>query len=198
MRNLSIAFLLFTGCASLQNGAESALKPSSVSPQFKDLDAPKVNPFAQPKTKVEVMKVGIKNYDDFFQESAEVNGTVVLADVVLKDTDAFITTTKKNIKTNKELTPAEQAALKKEQAKLTALIKLLEDLPSRSSKLLDASEGLSKGADKTFLGPNALKLPGVIKGLGESSDALKAAATKAPTLLTHAQKTGESLTSLAP
>ena len=54
----------------------------------------------------------------------------------------------------------------------------------------------TKGADKTFLGPNAMKLPGVIKGLGESTDSLKAATTKAPTLLTHAQKTGEALTTL--
>ena len=60
---------------------------------------PADNPFAQAKTKVDVLKVGIKNYDDFFQESAEVNGTVVLSDVVLKDTDAFIATTKKSVKT---------------------------------------------------------------------------------------------------
>jgi hypothetical protein len=183
------------GCAA---GTESILKPSQVSPQFKGLDGAKTNPFATGKTKIEVLKVGIPNYDKFFADSAEVKGTVVLADVVLKDTDSFLTTTQKNVKAGKALTPAETTQLNNEKNNMAELVKLLEGVPQRSDDLVKAGEGLTKGVEKTFVGPNATKIPAVLKGLGDSTGDLKDAATQAPGLLTHAKSTAGNLEKLVP
>ena len=198
MRTFAPLLLVLCACGTLSNGSESTLKPSMVSPDFKDLDAPKQNPFAQPATKVEVTKVGIAEYDKFFKQAAIVNGTVILADAVLKNTDTFIAATKKNVGGGKPLAPAELAQVKKEQQRVLALGELIKDVPDTSGKLLTTGEGLMKGAEKTFTGPNALKLPGVIKGLGESMNDLKSSATKAPALATHVEKTSKGLADLAP
>lgn len=198
MRVFVAVFLLALGCGTLSQGQEHVLKPSQVSASFKELDDAKDNPFAKGPTKVEVMKVGIPNYDSFFQETAEVKGTVVLADVVLKETDGYISNLKKEIGAKKILTPIQAKELKQEQGRIGALVKLLGDVPDRSSKLLSASEGLTNNAAKTFIGPNAMKLPGVVKGISQSAGELKDAAAKAPNILKHAEKTTESLGSLAP
>ncbi len=193
---LLLAALALAACGTLQNGAESILKPSMVSPQFKDLDAPKRNPFAQARSRVQVLKVGIRNYDTFFQDSSEVKGTVVLADVVLNESDTFIANTKKSVKQKRELSPAQQAAVKKEQQRVAALQQLLTGLPARSGKLIGDGNGLSKNAARTFVGPNALKLPGVVKGLEQSLADLRSATQKAPGLLSHAERTSAALTTL--
>jgi len=168
-------------------GKDATLRPSMVSKDFKDLDDE--NPFARKATSVQFLKVGIKKYDAFFQDAAEVKGTVVLADVVLKETDVFIASIKKDLKKGKVLTGPQQKRLKREQDRLESLSKLLTDVPDRSGKLLDSSEGLASSASKTFIGPDAVKLVAVVKGIQQSADALKSAATKSPALLKHAAKT---------
>ena len=172
------------GCA---GGKDATLKPSMVSKDFKDLDDE--NPFAKKATNVHFIKVGIKKYDAFFQDAAEVKGTVIIADVVLKETDAFIASIKKDVKKGKVLTPSQAKRLKKEQDRLGALTRLLSDVPDRSTKLIDTSEGLAGGAAKTFIGPEAVKLQAVMKGLAQSADALKEAAARSPKVLQHAAKT---------
>jgi hypothetical protein len=191
-----LALLLLTGCAAMQSGAASVLKPSMVSPTFKDLDNDKKNPFIKPPNRIEVQKVGIVNYDKFFQESAEVKGTVILADVVLTETDQFVAKTKKELAGGKAMTPAQQAALKKEQARVDAITKLVADVPAKSQQLLGQGEGLTKSAPATFVGPNAFKLPGVMKGLDQSMNAVKDAAARSPGVLDHAAKTTAALASL--
>lgn len=186
-----LAAVVTSGCAA---GKDAVLKPSMVSKDFKDLDDE--NPFARKATSVEFLKVGIKKYDAFFQDAAEVKGTVIIADVVLKETDGFIASIKKDVKKGKVLTGPQQKRLKKEQGRLESLTKLLTDVPDRSGKLLDTSEGLAGGASKTFLGPDAIKLPAVVKGIQQSADALKSAATKTPGLLKHAAKTTTELADL--
>jgi hypothetical protein len=165
-----------------------------VSVSFKDLD--KDNPFEAPKTRVELTKVGIANYDKFFQESAEVKGTIILADVVLDESDAFVAKIKKEVARGKALTPDQAKALDKNNKRVDAITKLLTGLPEKSGQLSDQSQALTKSASKTFAGPNALKLPGVLKGLEQSGNSLKAAAEKSPALLERAGKSAAKLAEL--
>jgi hypothetical protein len=184
MAGVAAFSVLGGGCA---GGKEAILKPSMVSKDFKDLDDE--NPFEKKATSVHFLKVGIKKYDAFFQDAAEVKGTVVIADVVLKETDVFIASIKKDLSKGKVLTPVQQKRMKREQERLESLTKLLGDIPDRSTKLLDSSEALADTAPKTFLGPDAVKLPGVVKGIQQSAEALKQAASKSPALFKHATKT---------
>lgn len=190
------ALALGAGCATprLSEGKASVLRPSMVSPSFKDLDAK--NPFEQAKTRVDLTRVGIANYDKFFQESAEVKGTIILADVVLDETDAFVAKIKKEVSRGKALTPDQAKALDRENKRVDAITKLLTGLPEKSGKLTDQGEALTKSAPKTFAGPNALKLPGVLKGLDQSASSLKAAAEKSPALLERAGKSAAKLADL--
>lgn len=189
-----VAFLLGSGCATLQNGREGVLKPSMISPDFKDLDAK--NPFAQKATHVGMTIVGIANYDSFFRESAEVNGTTVLADVVIKETDGVIAKIKREVAGGKVLTRAQVNEVNRAKARLASITALLESVPDRSSKLAQGGEGLTKTATKTFAGPNAVKLPGVMKGLEQSTAQLKSSATRVPGLLQRAAATGGKLAQL--
>ena len=194
--SLVTALALGTGCATprFSEGKAAVLRPSMVSASFKDLD--KDNPFEKPKTRVELTKVGIANYDKFFQESAEVKGTIILADVVLDETDAFVAKIKKEVGRGKELTPDQAKALDRENKRMDAITKLLAGLPEKSGQLTDQSEALTKSASKTFAGPNALKLPGVLKGLNQSAASLKSAAEKSPGLLERAGKSAAKLADL--
>jgi hypothetical protein len=191
-----VAFTVGTGCATprLSEGRAAVLKPSMVSASFKDLDAK--NPFEQAKTRVDLTKVGIANYDKFFQESAEVKGTIILADVVLDESDAFVAKIKKEVARGKALTPDQAKALDRENKRVDAITKLLTGLPEKSGQLTEQSEALTKAAPKTFAGPNALKLPGVLKGLDQSASSLKSAAEKSPALLERAGKSAAKLAEL--
>lgn len=195
MRSLLLVALLGCVLAGCVAGKESILKPSMVSKEFKDLDDN--NPFERKATRVPFLKVGIKKYDAFFQDAAEVKGTVIIADVVLKETDSFIASIKKDVKKGKVLTPPQVKRVNRERDRLASLTKLLGDVPDRSGKLLDTSEGLAGSAAKTFIGPEAAKLPGVIKGIQQSADALKEAAAKSPGVLKHAAKTSAALADLS-
>lgn len=183
------------GCAALDNGTMKVLKPSAVSSKLKDLDD-EDNPFAKKgATRVDFMVVEIKSYDAFFKDSAEVRGTVVLADVILKETDAYIAKVKKNGGKN-ALSDKQLKEFDTKRNRLGVITDLLTGVPDRSGKLLDQSGALSKNAAKTFVGPNAVKLPGVYKGLENATDDLKKAGQTAPGLLQHAQKTTASLVGL--
>lgn len=191
---IGACFVLPSGCAALKSGREVLLLPSMVSPQFKDLD--EENPFAKGKTRVDAIKVGIASYDQFFVEAAKIKGTVIIADLVLRETDAFIANSKKRIAAGGALSPAQRKATQLQAARVTALTKLLGNLPERADKLVDTGTSLGKTAPKTFIGPNAIKLPGVVKGLGEAAKDLTDSAKRAPALLSHVEKTATSLTSL--
>jgi hypothetical protein len=191
---IGACFALSSGCAAFKSGREVSLKPSMVSPQFRDLD--EENPFVRGKTKVDAMKVGIASYDQFFVESAKIKGTVIIADLVLKETDAFIANSKKRIAAGAALSPAQKRATQMQVARLSALTKLLGSLRARADKLVDTGSNLGKTAPKTFIGPNAMKLPGVVKGLGEAAKDLTDSAKRAPALLEHGLKTAGSLASL--
>ncbi len=182
------------GCA-LDNGTVKVLKPSAVSSKLKDLDD-KDNPFAKKgATHVDFLVVDIKSYDAFFQESAKIRGTVVLADVILKETDAYIAKVKKSGGKD-ALSDKQLKEFDAKTSRLGVITELLGDVPDRSGKLLKTGQSLSSSATKTFVGPNATKLPGVYKGLEQSTDDLKTAGQKAPALLQHAQKTTASLVGL--
>lgn len=187
------SLLAGSGCATLQDGRESVLKPSMISKDFRDLD--KENPFANKATRVGMTVVGIPSYDKFFRESAEVNGTTVLADVVIKETDVVIAKVKRDVGAGKVLTPVQVKQVDRAKARLAAITALLEGVPDRSTKLAEGGEGLTKTAPKTFAGPNAVKLPGVMKGLEQSTAQLKSSATRVPALLKRAASTTEKLAS---
>ncbi len=195
MRSLLMFVLLGAalagGCAT---GKESTLKPSMVSREFRDLDDD--NPFDRKGSRVSFLKVGIKKYDAFFQDAAEVKGTVIIADVVLKESDSFIASIKKDVRKGKVLTPAQAKRLDRERDRLASLTKLLGDVPGRSGKLLESSENLAGSAAKTFIGPDAVKLSAVVEGLRESAAALKDATAKSPGVLQHAGKTSAALAGL--
>lgn len=181
-----------SACATLDDGKAGVLKPSQVSASFKDLD--KENPFAKPgKNRVDLLKVGIASYDQFFAESASVKGTMVLAEVVLAESDAFVAKIKKEVSRGKALTPDQARALDREKKRVDAITKLLTGLPDKSGKLTERSEALAKQAPKTFAGPHALKLPGVLKGLEQSGASLKDAVERSPKLLERAGKSAEKL-----
>lgn len=194
--SLAALALALVGCATprLSEGRAAVLRPSMVSPSFKDLD--RENPFEQPRTRVDLTTVGIASYDQFFQESAEVKGTIILADVVLDESDAFVAKIKKEVSRGKALTPDQARALDRNNKRVDAITKLLTGLPEKSSKLSDRGEALTKQAPKTFSGPNALKLPGVLKGLDQSAASLKSAAEKSPGLLERAGKSAARLADL--
>jgi hypothetical protein len=153
------------------------------------------NPFAKPATRVDYMVVGIPGYDTFFKDAATLNGTVVLSNVVLNQTDVFIAQTKKAGAGN-ALSPIQLKRINEQQKRTDSLIALLTDLPARSQKLLSTGDALQKSAGKTIIGPNAVKLPGVTKGLSDAMGDIKNAAAKSPSVLDHARKTSASLAGL--
>lgn len=190
------ASLTAVSCATLDDSKFIALKPSAVSKQFKDLDDGKKNPFAQKgATHVDHLVTGIKSYDAFFSDTAEIKGTVVLADVILKETDAYIAKVKK-AGGKGALGEKGIKEFEAKQARLEAITDLLTKVPDRSGDLVKTGQKLSGGAAKTFIGPNAFKLGSVVKGLDRSIDDLKDAGKKAPGLGTHAAKTTASLVGL--
>ena len=193
---LAFASLLasLAGCGTLQNGKESVLKPSMISKDFKDLDED--NPFAQKSTRVGMVVVCIANYDKFFRDSAEVNGTTVLADVVIKETDVVVAKVKKDVGAGKVLSKAQVGMVNRAKARLASITALLQSIPDRSTKLAQGGEGLTKSAPKTFAGPNAMKLPGIIKGLEQSTAQLKSSATRVPALLKRAASSSGKLAGL--
>jgi hypothetical protein len=199
MRSLVLASFVvlvasvFAGCGTLQSGTAAPLLPSTLSAQFKYLD--KANPFAKPATKVDVTKVGIGNYDAFFKQSAQVKGTVILADIVLKETDAFIAKVKKEGGKN-ALSPEQLQEFEAKRTRLGVVTGLLADVPEKSGALAKQAQALTGGAAKTFVGPNAVKLPGVMKGLDQASNDMKTAAARAPKLAEHAASTTASLVGL--
>ena len=69
-------------------------------------------------------------------------------------------------------------------------------MPGKSGDLVEQGQKLSSGAAKTFIGPNALKLPDVVKGIDEAVTDLKDAGKKAPGLATHAASSMEKLVGL--
>lgn len=186
--------LSLAGCFALDNGTVKVLKPSAVSSKLKDLDDDD-NPFAKKATRVDYLVVDIKSYDSFFKDSAELKGTVVLADVILKETDVYIAKVKraggKDALSDKQLKEFDQ-----KKNRLGVISDLLGDVPDRAGKLAKTGSSLTTAAPKTFVGPNAAKLPGVYKGLEQSTDDIKSAGQQAPKLLTHAQKTTASLVGL--
>lgn len=195
---LSTLFVGVTGagCASLDDSKFVALKPSAVSKEFKDLDDPKKNPFAaKGATHVDHLVTELKAYDAFFSDVAELKGTVVLADVVLKETDTYIAKVKKE-GGRKALSDAGQKEFDKKTARLEAITTLLTKVPDRAGDLGKEGQKLSSGAAKTFIGPNAFKLPAVVKGIDRAIDDVKDAAKKAPGLGTHAAKSSAALVGL--
>lgn len=184
------------GCASLDDSKSVVLKPSQVSKEFKDLDDKNDNPFAKKgATHVDHLVTELKAYDKFFQNAAEIKGTVVLADVILKETDTYIAKVKKD-GGRKALGDKGQKEFDKKKDRLTTITELLTKVPEASGDLAGEGKKLSGGAAKTFIGPNAFKLPSVVKGIDESIEDLKAAGKKAPGLAEHAAKSMTSLVGL--
>jgi hypothetical protein len=193
--SVAVAVVAGAGCATLDDSRLVVLKPSAVSKDFRDLDG-KGNPFAKKgATHVDHLVTELKAYDAFFQDSAEIKGTVVLADVVLKETDAYIARVKKD-GGRKSLGDKGQKEFDKKKDRLETITALLRKVPDRSGDLVKTRQKLSGGAAKTFIGPNAFKLPSVVKGIEASIDDLEAAGKKAPGLAAHAAKTSASLVGL--
>lgn len=183
-----------TGCAALQAGREILLKPSMIDRDFTDLD--EENPFANKATRVGMTVVGIKGYDQFFRESAEVNGTMVLADIVIKETDVVIAKINRDVTAGKVLTRAQVNEVNRAKARLATITRLLESVPTRATRLVQSGEQLTDSAGKTFAGVNAVKLPGVLKGLNQSTAQLKNSTTRVPSLLKRATATSARLAGL--
>jgi hypothetical protein len=200
MRSLSVlltALLLSASCTTLSamtKTQEVVLKPSQVSAEFRDLD--KKNPFARGANRVAVKKVGLPSYDRFFINAAVLKGTVVLTDVVLKETDVLVTTMKRQKSAGDAFSPVQLKRIEQAQQRLTSLTTMVAKVPEKGSKLLDDGEALQNGAVKTFSGDNAIKLPGVVEGLSQSAADLKDAGARVPGVLSHAKKTSASLGAL--
>lgn len=193
---VSVACVAAASCASLDTSKSVVLKPSQVAKQFKDLDDAKDNPFGKKgATHVDHLVTDLKSYDAFFQDAAEIKGTVVLADVILKETDAYVAKVKKD-GGRKALGDKGQKEFDTKKDRLQAITDLLTKVPGKSADLAETGQKLSGGAAKTFIGPNALKLPGVVKGIDESITDLKDAGKKAPGLAEHAAKSMEKLVGL--
>ncbi len=146
-------------------------------------------------THVDHLVTQLKSYDAFFQETAEIKGTVVLGDVILKETDAYIAKVKKE-GGRKSLGDKGQKEFDRKKARLETVTDLLTKVPGKSSDLIGSGQKLSSGAAKTFIGPNALKLADVVKGIDESITDLKDAGKRAPGLAEHAAKSMEKLVGL--
>jgi hypothetical protein len=187
-----VAVALASGCSS---GRAVALKPSQIDRTFKDLDDAKHNPFVQGKTRVDHIVTGVRSYDGFFQDAAEVKGIVVLADVILKETDGYIAKVKR-AGGRGALGDAGVREFEQRQARLETISGLLAAVPDRSGALLSTGKKLATGAPKTFIGPNAAALPGVVRGLEEATEDLRDAGGRAPRLIEHATRTSASLVGL--
>lgn len=194
LASLLVAVALASSCKTLDDSKNVILKPSALSKDFKDLDD-KDNPFAQKATRVDYVVSGVKTYDAFFKDAAEVKGVVVLADVVLKETDAYVAKVKK-AGGKGSLSSKGIAEYERHQARLAEITGLLGKVPDRSAALLDDGEKLTAGAAKTFVGPNAFKLVGVTRGLDEARKDIQDAAKRAPGLVTHAGKSTAALVGL--
>jgi hypothetical protein len=194
LRLLVVALALGSTVA-CSSGRAVALKPSQVDKTFKDLDDAKKNPFTQTKTRVDHIVTGVKPYDAFFRDAATVKGIVVLADVILKETDSYIERVKR---------AGGRGALGDEgvrefelrQTRLERVTALLGDVPGRSGDLLGTGKKLAANAPKTFIGPNATVLPAVVRGLEDASTDLRDAGARAPRLIDHAGRTSRSLVGL--
>lgn len=196
LASLVFAGFFFGGCAALETSRSVVLKPSQIAKDFKDLDDTKDNPFGKKgATHVDHLVTQLKSYDAFFQETAEIKGTVVLGDVILKETDAYIAKVKKE-GGRKSLGDKGQKEFDRKKARLETVTDLLTKVPGKSSDLIGSGQKLSSGAAKTFIGPNALKLADVVKGIDESITDLKDAGKRAPGLAEHAAKSMEKLVGL--
>jgi hypothetical protein len=184
---------LGTGCGGIK---EAVLKPSAVSKEFRELDS--ANPFARGKTRVAVTQSGLKKYDAFFSDAAEVKGTVILADVVLQRTQKYIANMKKQLGRGKILSSTNAAVVKRESARMAALVGMLLGVPARAAKLVDDGQVLVKEAPATFLGPDIVKLPAVVKGITHATGDLRDAAVSAPGLVSRVKAMGSTLTDLLP
>ena len=197
MRSLCMlltALMLSASCSTLSamtKTQEVLLKPSQVSAEFRDLD--RKNPFARGANRVAVKKVGLPSYDRFFLNAAVLKGTVVLTDVVLKETDILVTTMKRQKSAGDAFSPAQLKRIEQAQQRLTSMV---AKVPDKGTKLLADGEALQNGAVKTFSGDNAVKLPGVVEGLSQSAAELKDAGARVPGVLSHAKKTSGALTAL--
>ena len=200
MRSLCMlltALMLSASCSTLSSMTktqEVLLKPSQVSAEFRDLD--RKNPFASGANRIAIKKVGLPSYDRFFINAAVLKGTVVLTDVVLKETDTLVTTMKRQKSAGDAFSPAQLKRIEQAQQRLTSLTAMVAKVPDKGSKLLDDGGALQNGAVKTFSGDNAIKLPGVVEGLSQAAAELKDAGARVPGVLSHAKKTSGALTAL--
>jgi hypothetical protein len=186
---------VLAGCQTLDDGRSAILKPSALDGTFRDLDAANKNPFGKATTRVDYIISGVRPYDAFFKEAAEVKGVVVLAEVVLKETDVFVASVKKS-GGRRALDEAGQREFDRHQARLTRITTLLTDVPARSAALTETGQKLAADAPQTFVGPQAFKLPGVIKGLQGASDDLKDGAARVPGLGRKLAASGAALAGL--
>jgi len=176
-----LCLLPLLACQTLDDGRVSTLKPSALDQDFKDLDDAKKNPFGKRGTKVDFVVTGVRNYDAFFKEAAEMKGVVVLGEHVLRETDAYVARIKKS-GGRSALGQKGQQEFLRQQTRLTTITRLLTEVPERSSALTKTGQKLATDAPQTFAGPQAFKLPGVVKGLQVAKDDLTSAATRAPGL----------------